>query len=305
MKNILVMIITVTIGIIFAGSLLAPVIDDVTTTEKTFDNTADALWQVEHLDTESEYTFVWDHTSPTTALSNGETVNLKTGTVICATDSFLIRYGSDANGKYLQSVGANLGIIVSETGTNEGDVTISISSGTISATIVKTATTTVTATFDEGWGIVSHGDYVMKSPTQNAYVLDDSTIFALGLTNINNVWNNMFQITGTVEEVEVTQLNPSPATYTTSNVTITSADVDGYEKLHTITSIDFLATNISDSTITKACTYNFFIVPATVTAELSQHLDDTEISLMQVMPLILIACLLLGAVGFVVYRGRD
>lgn len=293
----------VVIGVLLLTTLAMPVISDATTTEKTFDNTTDAMWQVEHLDSDSEYTFVWDHTSPTTATANGETVNLTNGTVICATDSFLIRYGSDStSGKYLQSVGTDLAVAVGERGTNMGDITITISSGVITATTVKTSTTTTTDTFEEGWGIVAKGDYVMKSPNQNAYVLDDSTVFAMGVTTINNVWNNMFQITGTVEGVEVTQLFPSPATYTISDVTIDSADVDGYEGLHTIKEIKFLATNISDSTIVKECTYNFFIVPATVTAELSQHLDNSTISLLAIIPLLITVGIIMAVVGVFVIR---
>lgn len=305
-KNLLTLAITLTVGIILAGSLLMPVISDATTTEKTFDNTANALFQVEKLDDSSEYTFVWDHTDPTHATVNGSTVTLKNATVLCSTDSFLFRFGSDtASGSYIQSIGANIGMIVSEKGTNEGDLTITASGGTFTFETVKGGTTaTKTLDFTEGYGIVAEGSYVMKSPTQTAYMLKDSPIVAMGLTSLDGVWNNLFQITGTVEEVTITQIIPTPATYTISDIVINSQANDKYIDLYSLDSITFVATQIADNTKVHDCTYNFFIVPATVTAELSQHLSPGEIAIMNALPVLIIVALVMMAAG-ALYLKRD
>lgn len=298
-------LISVVVAVVLFATMLVPIIGEATTTERTFDNRTDALWQVDALDSDSVYTFEWDHTTPTIATVNGETVNLANGTLICATDSFLIRYGLDGTGYYLQSVpGSTFNLIVYSAGTNQGDVTIEISSGTITATIVKGTTTTSTATFNEGWGIVADGAYVMKAPTQKAYVLDDSTVFALGLTTINGVWQNMFEIQGTVENVDVTQVYPDPATYTISDVVIHSVELNTYVELNQIESITFVATNIEDDSIVYNATYNYFIVPATVTAELSQHLNDTEGALVGIIPLLVIVGLVIGVVAILGRRAE-
>lgn len=304
--NILGLVITLVVGVILTGALLGPVISDSTETERTLDNRTDALWQVEKLDTDSTYSFSWDHTDPTHAVVNGETVTLANGTIICASDSFLIRYGSGNNGKYLQTVPSGaFAVSVSETGTNEGDVSINVENGTMTATVIKSSTTTATTTFTEAYGIVAEGEYVMKAPTQNAYLLEDSPIFAMGLTTLGGIWYNLFQIDGSITSgVSVEQVNPDPATYTISNVAINSTTDSTYVGVSKINSITFTATNIEDSTSTD-CTYNYFIVPATVTAELSNHLDNGSIALMNAIPIMVIVALLMLAVGAIAYRRAD
>lgn len=301
-KNLVGMVLAITVSIICIGAVMMPVLSSATETEKTFDNTADSLWQVEELDTESSYTFVWDHTAPTVATVNGEEVSLANGTIICASDTFLIRYGVDGNGYYLQSVpGTTFSMTVYSAGSNAGDVTITAESGVLTATIIKGSTTTTpSVSFTKGYGIVADGDYVMKSPTQSAYMLKDSVIFAMGLTAINGVWYNLFQIEGNVDGVEISQIYPEGA-YTFSNVSINADAVNNYVDLYSLDSITFLATNAEDSTITSNCTYNFFIVPAEVTAELSSHLTAAEIALVLVLPVLMIVAVLMIAVNRIRY----
>lgn len=305
--NLLALIISLVVGIILAGSMLMPVINDATEVEKTFDNRTNALFQVEKLDENSDYTFEWSYEDPTNATVNGETVGLENATVICSLDSFLLRYGNNATyGHYLQSVGGTLNIIVTENATaDQGSITVTAIEGTITAVLVKGEnTTTKTITYTEGYGIASKGDYVMKSPTQSAYMLTDSPIVAMGLTTLDGSWANMFQITGVIEAVEVTQVYPSPATYTISDVEIQANEVAEYIDLYKLDAITFVATNISDTTKTTDCTYNYFIVPATVTSERAQHLSPGEIAIMNALPVLIIVALVVMAAR-ALYLKRD
>ena len=297
MNRIIGLVLALVVGGLLVGGLLIPSIEAMTATEKTYDNTTDALWQVDKLNADSSYEFIWDHTDPTHATVNGETVNLSNGTVICASDSFLIRYGSGTNGKYLQTVPSGaFAVSVSETGTNEGDVTITAENGTFTAIVEKSETTTATTTFTEAYGIVAKGNYVMKAPTQSAYMLDESPIFAMGVTTIGGIWYNMFQIVGNIKDgVTITQENPDPATYTISNEEIHYTPVSSGVGLNTLSSITFTATQIADSSIVADCTYNYFIVPATVTAELSQHMDATQIAMFGVISILGIVALVVVA----------
>lgn len=305
MNNKLIpIILTLVVGIILAGSVLMPVLNSATATEKTFDNRDGALFQVEKFDETTEYSFEWVYTDPTHATVNNETVTLSAATVICATDTFLIRYGQDrTDGYYLQSVGGSLnGANGSET--NKTTFTISVSGGSLTATIANEGATPTTKTISvtEGYGIVANGSYVMKASNQTAYMLADSPIVAMGLTSLDGVWRNMFQITGNVEGVEVTQISPTPATYTISNVEVNAESSASYIDLYELQSITFDATLISDTTKVHACTYNYFIVPAEVTAELSEHLTPGQIALMGAIPVLVIVALLVVAVGVVARR---
>lgn len=302
-KDLTAILVVAMVGCVLVAGFI-PVVGESVSATTTFDNTANALWQVDKLDEDSTYEFIWDHTDPTHATVNGETVTLNNGTVICAADTFLIRYGKDGTGYYLQSVpGSTFNLIVYSAGSDAGDVTIIAQAGTFTATIVKGSTTTSTATFTTGFGIVAKGEYVMKAPTQNAYMLDDSPIFAMGLTTLGGIWYNMFQIVGNIEDgVTITQENPDPATYTISNEVINSTVVDGYVGLNTLLSITFTATQIEDSSISADCTYNYFIVPAKITAEKAIHADDNTASIISMIPFILIMGIVLMFVGVVLVR---
>ena len=305
MNNKLISIVlTLVVGIILAGSVLVPVLDDATATEKTFDNRDGALFQLEKFDESTEYSFEWVYTDPTHATVNNETVTLSRATVICATDSFLIRYGQDSsNGYYLQAVGGSLGSVYGNVN-SKTTLTISVSSGTLTATVANegSSPTSKTVSITEGYGIVANGGYVMKASNQTAYVLADSPIMAMGLTSLDGVWSNMFQIVGNVEGVEVTQINPTPATYTISNVAVNVESSASYIDLYELQSITFDATLVSDNTTVHACTYDYFIVPAEVTAELSEHLTPGQIALMGAIPVLVIVALLVVAVGVVARR---
>lgn len=304
MNNKLIpIVLTLVVGIILAGSVLMPVLNSATATEKTFDNRDGALFQVEKFDETTEYSLEWVYTDPTHATVNNETVTLSAATVICATDTFLIRYGQDpSSGYYLQPVGSLRGAYGSET--NKTTLTISVSGGSLTATIADEGATPTTKTISvtEGYGIVANGSYVMKASNQTAYMLADSPIVAMGLTTLDGVWSNTFQITGNVEGVEVTQIIPHPATYTISNVEVNAESSASYIDLYELQSITFDATLISDTTKVHACTYNYFIVPAEVTAELSEHLTPGLIALMGAIPVLVIVALLVVAVGVVARR---
>lgn len=304
MNNKLISIVlTLVVGIILAGSVLVPVLDDATATEKTFDNRDGALFQLEKFDETTEYSLEWVYTDPTHVTVNNETVTLSRATIICATDSFLIRYGQDApNGYYMQSVGGSLALYGTET--RKTTLTISVSSGTLTATVANEGSAPIikTVSITEGYGIVANGGYVMKASNQTAYMLADSPIVAMGLTSLDGVWSNMFQIVGNVEGVEVTQINPTPATYTISNVEVNAESSASYIDLYELQSITFDATLVSDNTTVHACTYDYFIVPAEVTAELSEHLTPGQIALMGAIPVLVIVALLVVAVGVVARR---
>lgn len=301
-KDLTAILVVAMVGCILVAGFI-PVVGESVTATTTFDNRDGALFEVEKITADSTYSFEWVYTDPTHATVNGDIISLKNATVICSTNSFLIRYGQDGpSGYYLQSVGGGLAIYGSET--NKTTLTITANAGTITAVVANEGSSPTTKTIDfvEGYGIVANGSYVMKSPTQNAYMLSDSPIVAMGLTSLDGVWSNMFQITGTIENVDVIQVYPNPATYTISNVAVNSNAVNGYNDLSKLSSITFTATQIEDTSKVHNCTYNFFIVPAEVTAEKTIHADDNTASIIAMIPFILIMGIVLMFVGVVLVR---
>lgn len=309
-KHIIAIAIAIAVGAITLSTVLVPAISMGTDTEDTFTNDG-YLARMTFIDeTTDGYSFAWDHTNPTVASVNGESVNLFNGSLISGADTFLARFGQDSTGYYIQWVpSSGLATVSYSAGTGTADLTIEISDGT--ATITRTPAgsgvgneTVNTIAISEGYAISSDGDYIMKSPNQKAYLNSDSRIYGMGLTTIDNVYYNGFYLDGTIENMTVEQFNPNPATYTISNVAVNYDTVSGYEDLYTLDSVTFTATQIANSSIVKDCTYNYIVVPYEVTAELSVHASAPVIQIFNMLPIFVALGLIVAVIGvaYVKYR---
>ena len=303
-SKLLTMIVTVTVGIIFVGALLGPVIDDVSATEKTFTNDGYYYMQKITADDPDEIVFTYEYIGPTSAdvvfTYNGETMDI-TGfpsqfTIATDLESFTVRMGAN---EYigLQSAGQDFAM----GGHNTANSTLTISQGTVTFVTVSSSdvTTTKTVTYTELWVYTdTPTDYVMKKMDKAAYITNESEYFGAGITAMTT-WNTAISIDGDYEDFDATIIFPPNLTTTVTNKAIVETEVSGYEDLY---SLDKLTFTINDGTTTVDATYSYFIVPAKVTAELSQHLDSGEIALLAVLPLLAITTLLLLAVRFFVRR---
>lgn len=210
-------------------------------------------------------------------------------TNIIVTDSFFVR---------------NNGQLRGTTSATWTAANLTIDNGTITGTATAGGnTTSVNLTYSQIYVATNDtSDNLMKS-TSDVYVTSDSTIYGMGLTSVkDSTGGNQFVIF-TIEA------NGSTATVTTpteavtiSNVTVNRVAVDGYIDLYKFTSVTFDATW---GEYTTACNYNIVIVPSEVTVELSQHLDNGEINLINIIPVMAIVTILLLAVGTITFRNRD
>lgn len=283
-------IVSIMVGVIMIGGVLVPVLNDAAADSTTFNNRTDSMFEMVEINENSNYVFEWKYTDPTHAIVNGEIVSLKSASIICNADTFLIRYGSDSTGYYLQGVGSTGNIFVTSGGSTPKDLTITIADGTLTAT--ATGTESVTTPVSDGFAIAPSGDWVMKSPDQIAYLHGDSRIVAMGLTFMD-VWNRGFYIDGTVNSVNVTCFNSE--TFTISNIVINSSVNEKYTDLYELDKISFTASNGTDS---WDATYNYFIVPAEITAEKVAGSPLGEYSgLVFTIPVIVIVSLLVAAVA--------
>lgn len=298
-KNLLTLAITLTVGIILAGSLLMPVISDATVTEKDFENSG--YFHMEKYGTDTDVTMSWDPTDPKKITINdveyspntpvNQFVNVAIG------DDWYFRYADGGANTYVQ---VSYGGIDQIAGSNsEGQaVTITCSNGT--ATITK-GTTTQTATYTELYAISgSEGAYIMKNANGSVTVAGDTEFIGLGTTSLGT-GKAVLKVTGNVDDgAEVDVIGSTPAEATISDVSVAAITMTGYNG-YTLSDVTFTVT-MSD--VDYPATYNYFIVPAIVTLELSQHLNPGEIAIMNAIPVMIIVALVMMAAGSL-YLKRD
>lgn len=302
--NLLTLVVTLTVGIILAGSLLAPVVADATTTERTFVN--DGAFYVE-VDPSETYTVEYDKAADLGVVYiNGEplSVNFSTGYTILAIDNAILRLQSGdttiqykGNGSYI-------------TGIKNLDITVA--NGTITGTYIGTSnveTAWPTTTYTE-CHIASPAkqDFVMTEYNSTVKMKGDSEIFAFGQTSVkNNTVLLLFKIEGNIKDgVTVTALGSSSGVVDSnavvSDLTINATPVNGYIDLYDLSSITF---NVGYEDTTTAVTYSAYIVPESVTAELANHFNSGEIAILNAIPMLIIIGLVLLGVGAIFVRNRD
>lgn len=301
-NKLITVIITLVIGVIMAGSVLVPVLKDATTTEKTFNNANDGYYTLAlNADDETTYSLTYLKSKPGILEINGTEYNANAAyggatTSIVIADDWILRYNSTLSeyGYCQYYDGTNW---AGNSTTKSLSMTASEGVATIVVTAADDSTTTKTASYTTMYGIAPNSDYVMKAPTQKAYLLGDSSIVAEGITtgtasgNVD-IGSQLIRIDGTIDDgVTITTSNTN---WSVSNIVIHKTEVAGYNDLYQIEKITFDLTK--DESVYNA-TYSFFIVPSEVTAELSQHLTPGQIALMSAIPIMVIIALIMVAVG--------
>ena len=203
MKKLIPVIIAVSIGVIMVGSVLVPVLNDMAADSSTFDNRKDSLYEMIHVDNNTEYMMEWRAANPTEVIVNGAVADVASGTIICSIDNWIIRFGLNSLGYYIQPSGGGLAFLVNSGQNPDAIVRMSISNGQFTYTsIISGSETTKTAEVSDGYAIVADGsgDFVMKSPNQNAYVKSGSKFVGMGVTTIDGAWNVGFCTVGSIAE---------------------------------------------------------------------------------------------------------
>lgn len=302
MNNKLIpIVITLVVGIILAGSVLMPVLNDATTIEKTLTN--DGVLRMDKITTADSTVITWDHTAPSIITVDDVDITLPDQNAVVyltvnGTDNdFMVRYTPSATNPMMVVFNGNNANVEASV-TNGRDLTVTISEGSISVT---DGTNTETATFTDYAFIPSeNGKYVMKNPNKVAYLNADSEIYGMGRSflSASNI-NLNFTIAADVETEPTVDYYGRNVTATISNAEVNATKLDTYVDMYEFSSITFDVT-ISDNT--SSVTYNQVIVPYQVTSELSQHLTPGQIALMGAIPVLVIVALLVVAVGVVARR---
>lgn len=291
--NVLTLAITLTVGIILAGSLLMPVLNDATTTEHKIINTG----AYNLTDDDTDYTIIYD---PTGKFVIGDdeipfnTLPADSITIASAKD-MLLRFQNFAPQSYnlwLFIDGKTPFIVANSNNASNVEITFNEGSLTTNSAIEETYTS------DDSIRIFNpNGAYTMTKNNESATILKDTTVIVGNGTTQVNSWTNRFYIEGTAEDITVT-----PASgITVSNVTVNTTEISQYKEAVKLNSVTFTAT---DGENTVNATYNRVIVPIEINAELAQHLDNGEIAILNALPILIIAALVVMAAG-ALYLKRD
>ena len=313
--NLLTLVVTLTVGIILAGSLLMPVLADATTTEKTLTNTG--YYRMSETDQETVITWT-PSTDPFTFVINGEpytTTGLDSVSggfgasySIAFADDCILRFfyesPSSQNLQYWAS-GYRGGV---STATLSGGytATFTLNSSGVSFTTDKPDATISSYTHSGKYFVIDpEGDFIMKNRNTAAYLHStDSIYYGGGISGLAEGVISSLYLEGNIEEFDVTPMSTS---CTVSNEAIIATAVNEYVDLYSLEKLTFTTTYTplnGDPTDTDQ-TYSYFAVPYQVTAELSQHLDAGEIALMNALPVLVIIGLVLAGVGAIFVRNRD
>lgn len=296
--------VAILVSITVLAGVLMPVLDDATATTDTFTN--EGVFNYGIFKPTDTYTFTYDNSTGAMTV-NGESVTVPGVTLtnynsysVLASDDWLFRFGSNANGYYMQMIGKDK---VGSTLLTGGTCSASITNGDLVLTLTDSEnnTTTKTLGFTEFYSIVPNEDVaVMKISNQAVYIKGDSPLYGSGLTTVS-AWNNAFHFEGTYDD-GITISSPNLSTATFDNITWNIEPVDGYIDLYKLTSIEF---DITNSGTTVHATYSYFGVPSEVTAERSVHFTDNQNALLAVIPMLVIVAILIGVVALVIRSRLD
>lgn len=298
-KNLLTLTITLVVGIILAGSLMMPVINDATATEDTFTN--DGYFRMSKLsDADSGYVMTWTPSDNHYVTVGDESVEIPWNTdypvSIIAIENYGVRYTivSQSQGTVaLDLFGPQASVIASRS----VDTEITLSEGTM--TLKSTGSSDISISYTTAYVLDPNGAYIMKKSSEAAYVHGDSDIFATGRTN-TTFGNLNINVSGTIDDGFVADVF-SDESVSASNYVVSSTTKTNYKDLYTFTGVSFDLTK-NDSTTTAS--YSQVIVPYQVTAELSQHLAPGEIAILNALPILIITALVVMAAG-ALYLKRD
>lgn len=304
-KTIITVVIAGMLGALVFGVML-PIFAETTSADTTFTN--EGLPYI-RATAEDNYRLVWDPATPEKATVNEEEYIIwKTGdgtkniSLIMIPDKGIIRYNMGSNGVLNSNQVVGLGTLNATNG-----FTFSYSNGTYTIT---NESQTITGTSTEIYAIGNGGNYVLKNPTDRSYLVENSEIFGMGVTNVI-AWNNgfqiegdNFQIDGEIDNIEVSTFSTGTATFTITNVADDLQMVNGYNGLYTLNKATFTTTGTpaEGDPVTVNATYNYFLVPAEVTAEKTNHPNGATTALMNLLPILIGIGLVIGIAGVVLAR---
>lgn len=303
-SNLLVLAITLTVGVILAGSLLVPVISYATATEDTYTNKG--LFYVDEDTASLHYTY-----ENKVLKLNDEVISfpadMAEGTTVIYTDNLIVRaYTNDMRFRGLYDYNAT-------------SFDITIADGVLSGTVHTTTDHSVSMTIsDHFYGITNEDTGVVMAPTADAPYLKKSTVMStaplIHPTEIGN--SNTYMIVfmeGSIDDgLEFTLYDIHYGTvltgFTVADYVIDYSPVEGHVELYKLNSITITLSTVPDegeTALTTERTISYVALDEKQTAERTNHLSNGEITIMKAIPIMVIVALIVMALGSMYFRRND
>lgn len=312
-NTLIAKIVGLVIALVVVGMVLVPFVNDATTTKRTFENEGYFFMDKISATDEGTHTISWAVSTPNIIVVDGTNIDVASfglpsgysAVTIFATETDIIRIGASNDGtslSWVQVRGSTWYYSASTT-----SFTATIAGGDLTAVLDGTTRAT---TYTDAYLISDDekGAFVMKKANEKAYMKEDSEYYNIGVTSVTGGYF-IFKVEGDLESATVTPLAKNPETYSTPTISdeeIVKNTVSGYKDLYQFDKLTFTATyNDGTNDQTLDCVYNYVIVPASVTAELSQHASSIEITLYQMIPILVVLGLIVGIVGLLAYNHRN
>lgn len=271
MNRIIGLVLALVVGGLLVGGLLIPSIEGITATEKTFENTG--YYYMTDVGADESYTYEFVSTPSKAWTVNGEALTFPEGAYnVIVTDEHFVRSNGQIEGNSIASM------------------TVTVTAESITGTYTAAGVShDIDWAVDGFYGAVPTKDsFIMTDPDGTTYVNSDTEVIGFGISNLSGQYP-IFHIVGDMENVTVTSPD---TTVTIDNIAINKTAVGGYIDLYKFDSITFDATKGAN---TATITYNRVILPTEVTAELSNHLDATQIAMFGVISILGIVALVVVA----------
>lgn len=289
MNNKLIpIVITLVVGVILAGSLLIPIVNDATTAEKTYINEGISYATPD----EDNHVIV--------VSTDGNTFTITTDGETCETPDMSL-YGS-ATLVYCEDVSLRLystGAITGD-GKNAAGVTSGYNLGTVAAdnpiTITVNGTTNVTSgslTFADARAYIStEGDYVLS---KNPLVNESSSVMIIGGVSVGGGL-------GAVNITGIGTVHDFTAKVVRGNGEITDIDVNTTVVDNNLVKVESIVLTDTYASQDYEFTYTYFLAPEKITYTPSSYVGAGGAALLGAIPIMVIVALLVVAVGAVARR---
>lgn len=293
--KILGIVLAAAVSVIVLGSVLMPVFNETTETERTLTN--EGYYRMSELNTSSSIVIDWEYQTPNQVKVNGTAISLASVGVgrpvtLVGCENFIVRYVDNSTDVIIQNVAGPLMAATVDTATN---MHISISNGSMSVTVADE--TNNYQVVGRLFAINPNGNFSMKTADNTAYVNGDSEFILMGLTA-------MKIDTGVVGIGTIDNGTTLKATYGTNvypdvtfrDVVIHKENTNGYTDVYSLEKVTFIATEDGGD---YNVTYSYFIVPYQVTGSIEGSLTDGQISLLRAIPVMIIIGILMMVVGVI------
>lgn len=309
-NSLISVIVGVALVVIMATVFMMPIISDATTTEDTFTNDH-SYYVVKNPETA---TITWDGSKMEI---DGETVNVPDatenpyGVSILSKINGVIRYNADNTVQKWGDMGAYNATLISA-------MNLSIASDTLTGTFTygtgdDATNVNVNLALGDTYYILSNSNEsedVLTVSDGNLYVNGDTVVQSNGVSKTdNNIVNGVvvFNVSGSIDDgFTITGYNRNGGAELTnitySNLNVDYTTVSDHLDLYKINKVTFTTTvtDTDNNDIVVNHSYDYFAAPLEITAERAVHLDDSEIALVEIIPILVIAGLIVGVVGYVV-----